>query len=247
MANIIHSGRRAFLGSLGAGAAAFFSTRGLYAEALALTAPSSEGPFYPDKMPLDTDNDLIIINDSITPAAGEITWLSGRLLTETGQPIRNAVIEIWQCDSKESYIHTKGRAAQNDSNFQGYGRYLTDSTGHYFFRTIKPISYTLLGMFRSPHIHYAISRNGKRVFTTMIGVRGHKDNARDPVFNRINAAELSTLLVDFKPLPGSKIGELTATVDMVVNKTAFEGDDGVLRGTIGKSTWEGFGNFGKKK
>src|SRR5262245_49138229 len=206
MANIIHSGRRAFLGSLGV--AAFFSTRGLFAEGLALTAASTEGPFYPDRMPLDTDNDLLIINDAITPAVGEVAWLSGQLLSETGQPIRNAVIEIWQCDSKESYIHTQGRAAQRDANFQGYGRYLTDSTGHYFFRTIKPISYTLQNMFRSPHIHYAVSQNGRRVFTTMIGIRGHKDNERDPVFKTLKPAELNTILTDFTPLPGSRVGEL---------------------------------------
>src|SRR5258708_39824521 len=103
MAYIIRPGRRAFLGSVGA--AAFFSTRGLFAEELTLTAPSSEGPFYPDKMPLDTDNDLLIINDSITPAIGEVTWLSGRLLTQTGQPIRNAIIKIWHADTPASYNH----------------------------------------------------------------------------------------------------------------------------------------------
>lgn len=36
----------------------------------------TEGPFYPDKMPLDTDNDLLIVNDSITPAVGEVTYVS---------------------------------------------------------------------------------------------------------------------------------------------------------------------------
>ena len=38
------------------------------AETLTLTPKQTEGPFYPDKMPLDTDNDLIIINDALTPA-----------------------------------------------------------------------------------------------------------------------------------------------------------------------------------
>ena len=43
------------------------------------TARQAEGPFYPDKLPLDTDNDLLIVNDVITPAVGEITHLSGRI------------------------------------------------------------------------------------------------------------------------------------------------------------------------
>ena len=75
--------RRVFLGALGA---AFFTTRGLFAEELLRTPTLTEGPFYPDKLPLDTDNDLIIINDNITPAVGEITHLTGRVLGADRQP-----------------------------------------------------------------------------------------------------------------------------------------------------------------
>src|SRR5262249_36487655 len=85
--------RRIFLGTLGA---AFFTTPGVFAEELVRTPRQTEGPFYPDHLPLDTDNDLLIINDSITPAVGEITHLSGRILGANGSPIRNAVVEIWQ-------------------------------------------------------------------------------------------------------------------------------------------------------
>ena len=42
----------------------------MLAEELTRTAKQAEGPFYPDKLPLDTDNDLIIVNDAITPAVG---------------------------------------------------------------------------------------------------------------------------------------------------------------------------------
>ena len=184
--------RRRFLQSLGAGAGmALFTTRGMYAETLNLkpTASTTEGPFYPDKMPLDTDNDLLIINDSITPAVGEVTHLTGRVLTTTGQPIRNAFVEIWQVDSTASYVHTKGRQPTgSDRNFQGYGRFLTDARGQYYFRTIRPITYTLNGDFRAPHIHVAVSMNGKRVLTTQFGINGHKDNNADPVFRGLSQA-----------------------------------------------------------
>ena len=65
--------RRRFLGgslALGFGAAAFGTARGAFAEELARTPRLTEGPFYPPKLPLDTDNDLLIINDSITPGRG---------------------------------------------------------------------------------------------------------------------------------------------------------------------------------
>ena len=50
--------RRDFLGTLALGAAAF-TTPGAFAEELVRTPRQTEGPFYPDKLPLDTDNDLL--------------------------------------------------------------------------------------------------------------------------------------------------------------------------------------------
>jgi protocatechuate 3,4-dioxygenase beta subunit len=187
-------------------------------------------------MPLDTDNDLLIINDAITPAVGKITHLTGRVLTTTGQPIRNAFVEIWQVDSTASYVHTKGRQPSgNDANFQGYGRFLTDSKGQYYFRTIKPISYTLGGVFRTAHIHYAISKNSKRLFTTQLLVKGLEENARDGVVKRLEPKALETLLVDFKPIPGSKLGELAANFDLVLGRTVAELEDGTLGGGVAAS------------
>ena len=81
--------RRLFLGSV-ALSAAYFTTPGLFAEELTRTAAQTEGPFYPDKLPLDTDNDLIVINDTLTPAVGTITHLTGKILGPSGEPIRNA-------------------------------------------------------------------------------------------------------------------------------------------------------------
>src|SRR6185295_3136244 len=93
---------------------------------LVQTPKQTEGPFYPDKLPLDTDNDLLIVNDSLTSAVGEITWLSGRILDSKGDPIRNAVVEIWQCDANGVYLHRgSSDAAKRDAHFQGFGRFVT--------------------------------------------------------------------------------------------------------------------------
>jgi len=237
-------GRRRFLRGLTLGMAAF-AARGALAQQLAETAPTGEGPFYPNKLPLDADNDLLIVNDAITPAVGVITHLTGRVLTAAGQPVRNAFVEIWQADNTGSYINTSGRQeAGNDKNFQGYGRFLSDVKGQYYFRTIKPVDYTLIEIFRAPHIHVAISRNGRRVFTTQLLVAGDPANARDPLVQEMDRRALRTLLVDFRPLPGSKVGELTAHFDVVLGRTAQEPDNGQPRG-IGdpegqpRGTWGG--------
>jgi protocatechuate 3,4-dioxygenase beta subunit len=233
-------GRRNFLRTAAAGGCALavtslFAKPGLFAEALTQTATIGEGPFYPDKFPLDTDNDLLIINDSITPAVGEISYLSGRVLSRAGEPVRNAFVEIWQVDSHASYIHTGGRnTAGYDGNFQGYGRFMTDSGGRYYFRTIKPVPYGMGGVSRTPHVHFAISKNGRRILTTQMLIRGHEMNNSDFLFRSVRDTKLrESVLVDFEPLEGSKLGELTVNFDIVLGKTLQEMEDGTFRGTIG--------------
>ena len=190
------------------------------------------GPFYPDKLPLDTDNDLLLINDAITPAVGEITHLNGKILDSSGSPIRNAFVEIWQCDSSGAYLHSQSsNRARQDKNFQGYGRFLTDARGQYYFRTIKPVAYPG----RTPHIHVAVSKNGKRIFTTQMLINGNPNNERDGLFRQIrDPAARRSILVDFKPLPKSKMGELTANFDIVLGRTVEELEDGRIRGGIGQ-------------
>src|SRR5437868_4979213 len=122
------SHRRRFLSLLGAGSAGLFAP-GAFAEELLRTASVEEGPFYPDKLPLDTDNDLLIVNDALSPAIGEVAHLSGRLLDGRGDPIKNALIEIWQVDSKGVYLRDRpSHPGKCDMNFQGFGRFLTGST-----------------------------------------------------------------------------------------------------------------------
>src|SRR4051812_27346436 len=124
-------GRREFVRGMAWGAAAL-AAPGAFAEALTLTPRQTEGPFYPDHLPLDTDNDLIIVNDSLSSAIGEITHLGGRVLDADGRPIRNAEIEIWQVDAHGVYLHSKSAGEKRDANFQGYGRFLTGSSGEYY-------------------------------------------------------------------------------------------------------------------
>ncbi len=226
--------RRRFLQSAGFLTAAW-QVPGLLAAELAATPSLTEGPFYPDKLPLDTDNDLIVMNDSLTPAIGEITHLSGRVVGPDGQPIRNAFVEIWQVDGNGVYLHTADdRKSMADENFQGYGRFVTGADGRYYFRTIKPVPYPG----RTPHIHVGISQSGRRIFTTQLLIQGHPQNERDGVFRQVrDEAARERLLVEFKPLPDSKIGELAAKFDVVLGQTPPEpGEADRLKG-IGPPEW----------
>jgi protocatechuate 3,4-dioxygenase beta subunit len=200
--------RRLFLGSL---PAAWFTTRGLYAETLAKTPRLTEGPYYPDQLPLDRDNDLIIVNNSITPAVGAITHLSGRVLDSSGNPIKDATIEIWQVDNKGVYLNTRDRKhASRDTNFQGYGSFTTASAGEYRFRTIKPVPYDD----RCPHIHVRVNRGGREVLTTQIFVAGNSLNKNDMVLGGLrDPYDRELVTTEFAP---ASSGELTARFDIVL-------------------------------
>jgi protocatechuate 3,4-dioxygenase, beta subunit len=212
--------RRNFLGTVAAGAIVT-STAGALAADLARTPAQTEGPFYPDHLPLDTDNDLIVINDGATPAVGEITHLTGRILDAGGEPIRGALVEIWQCDSNGAYLHSRTtNRDKRDGNFQGFGRFFTGPSGEYYFRPIKPVPYPG----RTPHIHFMVKRKGQDSFTTQCYVKGHPQNERDFVFRAVaDPKDKELLCADFAPIKESKIGELAASFNIVLGQTPQQG------------------------
>src|SRR4029077_847498 len=139
-------------------------------------------------------------NDSITPAIGAVTHLSGRILDRRGEPVRNAVVEIWQVDNNAAYLHSKSdNYATRDRNFQGFGRFVTSSTGEYYFRTIKPVLYPG----RTRHIHYAIKMKGREKWTTQCYVKGEPFNEKDGVYKDIkDAQQRASVTIDFAPMRG---------------------------------------------
>ena len=194
----------------------------LLAAELGKTPRMTEGPFYPDKLPLDTDNDLLVITDNITSAVGEISHVTGRVLGVDGAPIRNCLVEIWQCDNAGAYLHSgTSNAEKRDRNFQGYGRFLTDTAGRYYFRTIKPVAYPG----RSPHIHFAVSRGRERLLTTQLFVKGDAGNDRDRIYQSLGDSK-DVVTADFAAMPESNIGELAAQFEIVVGQTPEEPDQG---------------------
>ena len=213
---VIGNKRRAFIKN-SLSVSSLLCVPGLMAEELSLTPHQTEGPFYPDKMPLDTDNDLIILNDSLTPAVGTVAYLSGKVTDIKGNPLRNTLVEIWQVDNNGVYLHTRGGSRSKlDSNFQGYGRFLTDSKGNYFFRTLKPSPYSG----RTPHIHMALSAKGEKKFTTQCYIKGEPRNQKDFILKRVKDLKArESLIVPFKKVNETKTGEVAAKFDIVLGWT----------------------------
>jgi len=214
--NTTHHSRRLFLGTMTLGAAVF-TMPGLFAEELVRTPSQTEGPFYPDHLPLDKDNDLIVVSNSTTPAVGKITHLTGRVLDAKGEPVRNAVVEIWQVDNNGVYIHSACPGQEHrDTHFQGYGRFETAAGGEYRFRTIKPVPYPG----RSPHIHFKVRKGERELITTQCYIKGESLNERDGVYRGIRDPKgRDAVTIAFVPVEGSKIGELAARFDIVLGVT----------------------------
>ncbi|GIH80969.1 protocatechuate 3,4-dioxygenase subunit beta [Planobispora longispora] len=91
---------------------------------------------------------------------GERIVVTGRVLDETGHPIRNTLVEVWQANAAGRYAHELDQhPAPLDPNFTGAGRCLTDGEGRYRFVTIKPGAYPWRNhhnAWRPAHIHFSV-------------------------------------------------------------------------------------------
>lgn len=173
------SRRHVFLGCTVA--AALLPGRGFAAVRL-LTPSATEGPFYPDRLPLHTDSDLVTVAPGGKRASGEIFHLFGRVTDRSGTPRPGHRIEIWQCDANGVYRHSGDtRRGTFDPHFQGFGVAITGADGGYRFRTITPVSYPG----RAPHIHFKVKSANGREFTSQLYIAGHPQNDGDFLFNRL--------------------------------------------------------------
>ncbi len=178
------------------------------------TPAQSEGPFFPVKMPLQTDADLLHASAGNAVAGGIPLELTGRVLDRDGGPVAGAKLEIWQCDHQGIYKHPgAGDQDRFDPAFQGYGASRTGAAGNYRFLTIRPVPYTG----RTPHIHVTIRARGHAPLTTQIYLKGHPQNTGDFLFNHLRPGQRDRLLIDPKLAAAPAIAGLeTATFDFVL-------------------------------
>jgi protocatechuate 3,4-dioxygenase beta subunit len=215
-------------------ASAGFTLPGYLAEALTISPTVTQGPYYPlvNNIPLDKDNDLVHLNDSLTAATGTITHVSGRVLDGSGDPIRGTLVELWHADYRGEYLYSANatRNPNMDANFAGFGQYLTGRDGAFRFRTIKAGLYTG----RTRHFHWGLTIPGQLTRTTTqtfwnetsIGLTGSAwatQNSNDNVYSTItNAEQRASVLLDYTPVPGTTTGEVQAAWDYVTGLTPVE-------------------------
>ena len=204
---MVNSKRRDFLSQVGS-AVVCSAVTSSWAE---VTPSQSLGPFYPRKLPLDSDADLTFIAGKKGRALGHITNLCGQVFCATGSILSKAKIEIWQCDAFGAYHHPADGGGI-DSFFQGYGKAITDEDGRYRFKTIKPVAYPG----RAPHIHLRVVSDAKEL-VTQIYMQGDPANNNDFLLNSITDEEAKqSLIVPFKKDATAGADDLIAIFNPVI-------------------------------
>lgn len=155
------------------------------------TPSQSEGPFYPVRLPADSDADLLA-QGSVRYAKGQVATLEGTVVDTGGRALAGGVVEIWQCDA-DGHYHHPGDGGRADPSFQGFGRSTLGADGSYRFRTIKPVLYSG----RTPHIHLKVKLGSRELLTTQVYVQGDPGNEADFLWRRLGEADRAALTVPF--------------------------------------------------
>jgi protocatechuate 3,4-dioxygenase alpha subunit len=90
------------------------------------------GPFFGYALPYEGGNQLVPLGH---PAA---IRLHGTVYDGAGDPVPDALIEIWQADTDGRIVAEAGSLHRDGYIFTGWGRAATDNTGSYSFTTISP-------------------------------------------------------------------------------------------------------------
>jgi protocatechuate 3,4-dioxygenase alpha subunit len=140
-----------------------------------------------------------LIIEKLAPAGvpGERVAIEGRVLDGDGKPVNDALVEIWQADSRGAY---------GGKRFRGFGRSATDANGAYRFQTIKPGRVPGPdGTMQAPHLGVQIFMRGQlKQLVSRIYFPGDPANAKDPVLALVPAARRGTLVAK----KGAKAGAL---------------------------------------
>jgi len=168
-------------------------------------------------------NDADLTRQSSGEPLGQRIVVAGRVIDEDGTPVRNSLIEVWQCNAAGRYHHARDQHdAPLDPNFHGYGKLITDDQGNYRFVSIRPGAYPWRNhpnAWRPAHIHFSLfgSAYAQRLITQMY-FPGDPLLALDPIYQSAPAGARARLVCAF---------ELALTVEGVALGYRF---DIVLRG-----------------
>ena len=152
------------------------------------SASQTVGPFF--RIGLITGRAQNNLVDEQT--AGERITLTGVVYDGDGQPIPDAMIEIWQPDANGIFNHPLDPLHETaDPHFQGFGRAENRDEGKYEFKTIKPGSQNRM----PPYINVHVFARGMLVHAmTRIYFSDEAATTDDPVLRSVEPERRHTLI-----------------------------------------------------
>lgn len=148
------------------------------------------GPFFGDALPFDGGSRLVPADH---PAA---VRLSGAVLDGRGEPVPDALLELWQVDGGGRVVAEPG-SRRRDGPFTGWGRAPTDRAGHYAFTTLAPGA----PAGRAPYFALAVFARGllHRLLTRAYLPDDPAALAADPLLAALPADRRATLVATARP------------------------------------------------
>jgi protocatechuate 3,4-dioxygenase alpha subunit len=165
-----------------------------------ITPSQTVGPFFHYALtPKSYGGTELVTNQVATPdAAGERIRIEGYVMDGDGEPIIDAMLEIWQPDGEGRFAAANGQAASTNTGFTGFGRCEVDSNGFFSFETVKPGPVPgPNGALQAPHIDLGIFARGvvRRLFTR-IYFADEAANADDAILSLVPEDRRGTLIAE---------------------------------------------------
>ncbi len=156
------------------------------------TPSQTVGPFFHIGLIHGGQNDLLQ-----NQTRGQRILIRGRVIDGDGEPVSDAMLEIWQADADGIYPHPADpRFEDADPHFHGFGRTATDEQGEYLFKTIKPGQSQRPGEPpQAPHLSLRVFARGMLMHAyTRIYFPDEPANQADPVLSAVDEQRRASLV-----------------------------------------------------
>ena len=156
-------------------------------EKLTATPGQTIGPFYGYALPFEKGGELL------APGLPGAIRLQGTVRDGAGDPIPDALLEIWQADAEGNIPQKTGSLVRDGYTFTGWGRTAVDNTGNYTFTTVNP-GPTEEGS--APFISVVIFARGllNKLHTRMYLPEDQEALAKDPLLSSLPEERRRTLI-----------------------------------------------------
>jgi protocatechuate 3,4-dioxygenase alpha subunit len=150
------------------------------------TPGQTVGPFYGFALPYEGGRDLVPAGH---PGA---VRLHGTVCDGSGDPVPDALLEIWQADTDGAVPQRQGSLRRDSGTFTGWGRAATDSAGRYSFTTVEPGATADGG---APFIAMTVFARGlMNLLFTRVYLPGHEALGSDPLLGSLPDGRRNTLV-----------------------------------------------------